>query len=150
MYYALLIYYDQDAAVSPGESSRRQARFAAIRDWLQASGVLAGSQQLQPGRAAHTVRCWDGGDIMIADGPAAPTREQLSGWLIADCADLDQAIELATTIPAAWYGSIEVRPLRVQPDSSDSTACDSGAIRAAADSRASDSVLMNAGSTTSR
>jgi hypothetical protein len=56
------------------------------------------------------VRCRDGGDIIITDGPAAQTREQLTGWVIAECEDLDGAVRLATTIPAARYGSVEIRP----------------------------------------
>jgi len=73
--------------------------------------MLAASARLRPARAARIVRCWDGGDIIVTDGPAAQTREQLTGWIIADCEDLEAAVQLATTIPAAWYGSVEVRPI---------------------------------------
>jgi hypothetical protein len=111
MRYALLICFDQSAAVSDEEGSRRHAQFIAIRDRMQAHGVLlAGGQQLQPARTGHTVRCWPGGDVVITEGPFTQAREQLAGWLIAECQDQDEAIELATTIPAAWYGAIEVRP----------------------------------------
>jgi hypothetical protein len=50
--------------------------------------------------------------VVITEGPLAQTREQLAGWFIAECKDQDEAIELATTIPTAWYGAIEVRPTR--------------------------------------
>jgi hypothetical protein len=109
MRYALLIYCDENAAVSDLEKERREKQFAAMLDELGAVGVLADSQRLRPARAARTVRCWDGGDIIITDGPAARTREQLTSWIIAECGDLDAAVRLATTIPAAWYGSVEVR-----------------------------------------
>ena len=50
--------------------------------------------------------------MVITEGPFAQTREQLAGWFIAEGKDQDEAIDLATTIPAAWYGAIEVRPAR--------------------------------------
>jgi len=109
MRYALLIHYDEDAAVSDREREHRQKGFTSTLDELQAVGVLADSQQLQPARAARIVRCWDGGDIFVADGPVSPAKEQLTGWIIAECEDLDAAVRLATTIPGAWYGSVEVR-----------------------------------------
>ena len=112
MRYALLICCDQSAAVGDGERSRREAHLIAIRDRMQARGVLAGSHRLQPAQAARTVRCWDGGDVVITEGPFAQTREQLAGWFIVECKDQDEAIDLATTIPTAWYGAIEVRPVR--------------------------------------
>jgi hypothetical protein len=49
---------------------------------------------------------------MISDGPFAKTREQIAGLFIVECKDLGEAIEVATTVPAAWYGTIEVRPVR--------------------------------------
>jgi hypothetical protein len=111
MRYALLIYCDEKTAVSDPERERREEQFTAILDGLRAHGVLADTQRLLPARAARIVRCWDGGDIIITDGPAAQTREQLTGWVIAECEDLDRAVRLATTIPAAWHGSVEVRPV---------------------------------------
>jgi hypothetical protein len=110
MRYALLIYCHEDTLVSDRERQRREEQFTAVFNGLPARGVLANTQRLLPARAARIVRCWDGGDITITDGPAAWTREQLTGWVIAECEDLDGAVRLAITIPAAWYGSIEVRP----------------------------------------
>jgi hypothetical protein len=109
MRYALLIYCDEDAAVSDLERVHREKQFTAKLGDLGAVGVLADSQRLRPARDARTVRCWDGGDVIITDGPPAQTREQLTSWIIAECEDLEAAVHLATTIPAAWYGSIEVR-----------------------------------------
>jgi hypothetical protein len=111
MRYALLIYCDEETAVSDRERERREEQFTAILDGLRAHGLLADTQRLLPARAARIVRCWVGGDIIIADGPATQTREQLTGWVIAECQDLDGAVRLATTIPASWYGSVEVRPV---------------------------------------
>jgi hypothetical protein len=110
MRYALLIYCHEDTAVSDHEREPREEQLTAILGGLRARGLLADTARLRPARAARTVRCWDGGDIIITDGPAAQTTEQLTGWVIAECEDLDGAVRLATTIPAAWYGFVEVRP----------------------------------------
>ena len=48
---------------------------------------------------------------MVSDGPFAETREQVAGYDVIDCADLDEAIEIASKYPTAWYGTIEVRPI---------------------------------------
>jgi len=66
---------------------------------------------MHPAQAATTVRCWDGGDIMVSDGPFAATREQISGFFIVECKDLDEAVDVAASVPAAWYGTVEVRPV---------------------------------------
>jgi len=109
MRYAFLIYCDENAAVSDRDREHREKQLTAKLDELGAVGVLADSQRLRPARAARVVRCWDGGDVIVTDGPAARTREQLTGWIIAECADPEAAVQLATTIPVAWYGSVEVR-----------------------------------------
>ena len=111
MRYALIIYRDEEAAVSDPEKERREERLTTVLGELQARGVLADTQRLPPARATRTVRCWDGGDIIVTDAPAAQTTEQLTGWIIAECEDLASAVQLATTIPAAWHGSVEIRPL---------------------------------------
>ena len=109
MRYALLIYCDEDAAISDSEREHRGKHFTSVIDELRTVGVVADSQRLQPARAARIVRCWEGGDIFVTDGPVAQAKEQLIGWVTAECEDLDAAVRLATTIPAAWYGSVEVR-----------------------------------------
>jgi hypothetical protein len=115
MRYALLIYCPENTLVSDHERQRRAEQCTAVLDGLATHGVLANTQRLRSARAARTVRCWDGGDITITDGPATQTTEQLSGWAIAECEDLDSAIQLAITIPAAWHCSIEVRPAEETP-----------------------------------
>ena len=112
MRYALLIRDDERALISPQERSRRIAGLAAFQDEIRADGTLVGGEQLRPTETAATVRCWDGGDIMVGGGPFGETREQIAGFLVVDCKDLDNAIEVATRIPAAWYGTVEVRPVR--------------------------------------
>lgn len=112
MRYVLLIRSDETAAVSSQERSRRAAGLSALQEEMRASGALVGSEQLEPTETAATVQCWDGGDIVITGGPLGGTKEQIAGFLVVDGKDLDDAIGVATRIPAAWYGTIEVRPVR--------------------------------------
>jgi hypothetical protein len=110
MRYALLICHDESAAISEDERSRRDAAFIAFQSQMRARGVLVGGERLAATETATTVRCWDGGDVVVAGGPFAETKEQIVGFLIVDCKDLDEAIEVATKVPTAWYGTVEVRP----------------------------------------
>ena len=112
MRYALLIREDGRAVVSPQERSRRAAGLTAFQEELQERGELMGSERLHAPEAAATVRCWDGGDIVITDGAFAGAREQITGFAVVDCKDLDEAIEVAARIPAAWHGAIEVRQVQ--------------------------------------
>jgi len=112
MRYALLIHQDDNAAIGAQERSRQDAGLAAFQAGMRAGSALTACEQLQPAETATTVQCWDGGDIVITNGPFAGAREQIAGFLVVDCADRDEAVRLATGIPAAWYGTVEVRPVR--------------------------------------
>jgi len=111
MRYALLTCADESAVISHEERFRRVAARASFQDQMRERGVLLASEQLHPAQTATSVRCWDGGDIMVSDGPFAETREQISGFFIVECKDLDEAIDVAASVPAAWYGTVEVRPV---------------------------------------
>ena len=78
---------------------------------MQARGVLlVEGSQLQPTSTATTVRN-SGDEVLVADGPFAETKEQILGYDVIECADLDEAIEVASKHPVARYGgTIEVRP----------------------------------------
>ncbi|HEX7035555.1 MAG TPA: YciI family protein [Pseudomonadales bacterium] len=84
---------------------------AAYAGSLQASGHLLVGQALQPVETATTVRVRNG-KTTVVDGPFAETKEQLAGFYLIDAADLDEAIRIASGIPPARIGSIEVRPAR--------------------------------------
>jgi hypothetical protein len=75
--------------------------------------VLKGGRALYPTATATTVRVPDGkgGEPIVSDGPYAETKEALTGFYLMECADLDEAISVAAQIPAARYGTIEVRPV---------------------------------------
>ena len=114
MRYVLLVSNDETAAISSQERSRREAAFGCFSDQMSTRGTPVIGERMQSSETAMTVRCWEGGDVIISAGPNGLPTEQLSGVFVVDCDDLDGAIEVATTIPAAWYGTVEVRPARTQ------------------------------------
>jgi hypothetical protein len=78
------------------------------------AGVMIECEPLQPAEAATTVRIRNG-ETLLTDGPAAEIKEQLGGFTLVDCANLDEALKWAATIPAALHGSVEVRPILEVP-----------------------------------
>jgi hypothetical protein len=110
MRYALLVCGDESVVIGHDDEAAWEAAFTSRLDELRASGVLLSAARLCPTATATTVQVW-GGDVVAATGPFAETREQIGSLLIVDCKDLDHAMEIATGIPAAWYGTIEVRPV---------------------------------------
>ena len=78
---------------------------------LRESGKLIAAEPLEPVETATTVRVRNG-KVSMTDGPFAETKEQLAGFYLIDAKDLDQAVQLASKIPPARVGSIEVRPVR--------------------------------------
>jgi hypothetical protein len=112
MRYALLICNDELAygARSPEEASASMAEYAAFGEEMTKRGILKDGARLRPTGDATTVRVTDG-EIVTSDGPFAETKEQIGGYYIVECKDLDEAIEVASKIPAAKDGSIEVRPV---------------------------------------
>src|SRR4051812_88737 len=112
MRYALLICGDEsaDAAMSPREGQARMAEYVAFGEEMGQRGVLQGGERLRPTTDATTVQVRDG-KVLTSDGPFAETKEQMGGFYLVDCKDLDEAIEVASKIPAASTGSIEVRPI---------------------------------------
>ena len=72
--------------------------------------MLLGGERLRLTSDATTVRVRNG-ETLTTDGPFAETKEQLAGYFLVDCKDLDEAIDVASRIPGAKDGSIEVRPI---------------------------------------
>jgi hypothetical protein len=79
-------------------------------DEMDARGVRQFGSRLRPVSDATTVQV-RGGEVLVSDGPFAETKEQIGGFDILECDDLDQAIEVASKHPAAQFGTLEVRPL---------------------------------------
>ena len=112
MRYALLIYAsEQDWASQTEEESQavNQEYMAFTKDIID-RGLMKGGEALQPTSTATSVRVRNG-DTLTTDGPFAETKEQLGGFYLVDCKDLDEAVEVAAGIPDARRGTIEVRPV---------------------------------------
>lgn len=110
MRYALLLCQDETIDVSGDELAERIAAFTAAQEEMQARGVLVSGVRLRPTYCATSVRVRNG-DLVIADGPFAETKEQIGGLFLVDCQDLDEAIAVAAKIPSAQYGTVDVRPV---------------------------------------
>ena len=109
MRYALLVAVDETVELSEEDVERRYAEFMGFQDEMQARGVLISRERLQPTSLATTVRVDH--QSLVADGPFAETKEQIAGFYIIECEDLDEAIEIASRNPGARSGTIEVRPV---------------------------------------
>jgi hypothetical protein len=91
------------------EDVERDADPSAWVEEMEGRGVRVIGQRLRPVRDSTTVRRRDG-EVLVADGPFAETKEQIGGFDILECADLDEAIEVASKHPAAEFGTLELRP----------------------------------------
>lgn len=112
MKYMFLFYGPDQPLPEPGteEFSRGVKAWGAAKQELADAGVLIECSPLQPVAAATTVRVRDG-ETLLTDGPAAEIKEQLGGFTLVECADLDEALKWAARMPAAREASVEVRPL---------------------------------------
>lgn len=112
MKYLLLIYGDDSAPMDPAAPETKEIlqAYNAFNDEINGRGIHLGSNALQPVSTATTVRVRDE-EVLVTDGPFAETKEALGGYYLVECADLDEALEVAAIIPGAKYGSIEVRPV---------------------------------------
>lgn len=107
MRYIILIYDNEKEA--PQDEGEMQ-RWFDYTDELRASGHYVAGEALHPVATATTVRVKNGKRV-TTDGPFAETKEQLGGFYIVDCKDLDEALKWAEKIPSADRGSVEVRPI---------------------------------------
>ena len=108
----LALIYTPESEQPPNEADARQimAEYGAFTQEIRDKGVFLGGEALQPSATATTVRVRKG-DRMVTDGPFAETREQLGGYYMLECKDLDEALDWAAKIPGARFGAIEVRPI---------------------------------------
>lgn len=116
MKYLLTLWGDESAWAdwSPEQFSADMALYEAFDRDAREAGVLLGGEALQPTATATTVRV-KAGEHHVTDGPFAETKEQLGGYYLLDCRDLDEAIAWAKRIPAGMDGSIEIRPIMEDP-----------------------------------
>lgn len=112
MQYLLMIYSAESDEPTDGtpEFDAHIGRYVALADELREAGVMLDGRPLDRISTATTVRVRDG-ETMVTDGPFAETKEQLGGFFLVECANLDDAIACAERIPSAEFGSIEIRPI---------------------------------------
>jgi hypothetical protein len=112
MKYLCLIYSQESTwkNMPKAEADEMVAEYAAFSESIMNSGHFAGGNRLQPIETATTVRIRNG-KLSATDGPFAETKEQLGGYYLVEARDLNEAIQLASRIPAARMGCVEVRPI---------------------------------------
>jgi len=112
--YMLLIYSDPKGweSVSEAEQGALMGEYYAFTEGIQKSGHYVAGEALQPIQTATTVRIRNG-KLSTTDGPFAETKEQLGGFYLINARDLNDAIQVASKIPSARLGSVEVRPIMV-------------------------------------
>jgi hypothetical protein len=120
-YLLLLTNRDEEIArwQSLSEEEQRSLRteelpkWGELFGWIEQKGLKVNGLELDVPSRARTVRIRDGGTL-VSDGPYAETKEQIGGFFVVECDDLDDAIELASRIPVASRASVEIRPLAAQ------------------------------------
>jgi len=112
MKYLCLIYDDEKKAVTMSKSDldALMGDYFAFTEDIKKSGHYLAGEALQPVQTATSVRVRNG-KLTATDGPFAETKEQLGGYYLIDAADLNDAIQIASRIPAANTGTVEVRPV---------------------------------------
>jgi hypothetical protein len=114
--YALLVYGDQSdwEQLSEEEAAARRAesmpKWLALFDEMGKADPNVDGRELEAAREAKVVRVRDG-ERVVTDGPFAETKEQIGGLFVTELPDLDEAIRIASLVPAAEHGSLEIRPI---------------------------------------
>jgi hypothetical protein len=106
--------WDEWRRLAPEEAQRVREetlpRWEALFTWMEEQGIEADGLELDDPANARVVEVRDG-ETVVTDGPYAETKEVIGGYFLADCKDLDAAIELAQRVPVAEVGSVEIRPV---------------------------------------
>lgn len=112
MKYLLSIYADEKgvATATPEQIQQTIDAYNVFTQEVRDKGIFLSGEGLEPTSAATTVRVRNG-ETLTTDGPFAETKEQMNGYYLLECNDLDEAIEWAGKIPGAMQGSVEVRPV---------------------------------------
>ncbi len=117
MRYMLLIYSRENESATAGEMRETAAAHRAVMEEASRRGIFRAADPLESAATATTVHV-QGSNVLLTDGPFAETKEQLAGYYILDCEDLDEALEWAAKIPTTCQGAagyVEVRPIREIP-----------------------------------
>jgi len=114
MQYLALIYDTENnrSNMSPDEQNQLMADYGTFTEEIKKAGVFIAGEALKPVATATTVRIREG-KTLTTDGPFAETKEQLGGFYMLECKDLDEALAWAAKIPTVKLGAIVVRPIMV-------------------------------------
>ncbi len=96
--------------MSESEAAQHYEDYAVFIESIKRSGHFVGANRLKPAETATTLRVRDG-RVAVTDGPFAETKEQLGGYFVIEARDLDEAVSVASRIPGAGIGCVEVRPI---------------------------------------
>lgn len=96
--------------MSEADAARHYEEYAEFIDDIRRSGHFVGANRLKPADTATTLRVRNG-RVTVTDGPFVETKEQLGGYFIIEAGDLDEAVAVASRIPGARIGCVEVRPI---------------------------------------
>ena len=112
MRYLCLIYGVESVvgAMPPAELQRFSSEFMAFTEDIKRTGHWLAGERLRPVESATTVRLRNG-KVAATDGPFAETKEQFGGFYVIEARDLNEAVQIASRIPSARHGSVEVRPV---------------------------------------
>jgi hypothetical protein len=113
MKYILLVRHDEEAFGKFSETTRQQMLEESVQltHQLHANGQYLSASPLHPASTGAIVRVREGKHF-VTDGPFAETREQVAGYFLVTAKDLDEAIGIATQVPGARIGTVEVRPVK--------------------------------------
>ena len=113
MKYMLLVHHDETAFAQFSEAERQQMLDESVQltHQLHANGQYLSASPLHPTPMATIVRVRDGKPF-VTDGPFVETREQLAGYFLIDAKDREEAVSIATRVPGARIGTVEVRPVK--------------------------------------
>ena len=112
MQYAFLIYTNEESEPKPGSDEQKTIMdgYRKFTEEVTSNAVMITGEPLESVSTATTIRLRDGKTLMT-DGPFAETKEQLGGFYILECKNIEEAIVYAAKIHSAAYGSIEIRPV---------------------------------------
>ena len=114
MKYLLLLYGtegEQQGNLSPEEMAANMEPWNRYTNDVVRAGAFVAGEGLHPSTAATTVRHQTGGERIVSDGPFAETKEQIGGFYLLECKDLDEALEWAKKLPVGEGSAVEVRPV---------------------------------------
>lgn len=100
--------------MSEADAAQHYKDYGAFIESIRRSGHFVSANRLKPADTATTLRVRDG-RVAVTDGPFAETKEQLGGYFVIEARDLDEAVAVASRIPGARIGCVEVRPIADDP-----------------------------------